>query len=519
MQASTSNEDTFFTEARALFENMVGWLSSDSVCGLEHGELEKKLFTNGNELLRRLLQGYLDRRRNDEIEGECLGSDEAKRTHKRNQSRKLTTIFGTVIVNRIGYGGRKITCLNPLDAELNLPTEQYSHGLRQRVASSVALNGFNETVEIIKKTTAAVVPKRQVEELAFRCASDFDKFYEHQQTQLKQLEHTGEIVVISADGKGVIMRTEDLRPNTQKRALTNHKKLDKRLTKGEKRNSKRMATVASVYTISPFVRTPQQIINPKESQDLKRPRPEGKRVWASLVKQPEQVIKEAIEEALHRDPNQQKRFCALVDGNKTQLAILKKFARKYSINLTIVLDIIHVIEYLWKAAFSFHSPTSKEAEAWVSQHLVRILEGKSSLVASGMRRSATLLKLDPGKRQSVDKCANYLLNNSSYLKYNDYLSAGLPIATGVIEGACRYLIKDRMDITGARWSLEGAEAVLRLRSLHVSGDWNDYWHFHLKQEHQRNHLALYKDGIGIPLMTSVSQARCSITPPSLPIVI
>ena len=144
-----------------------------------------------------------------------------------------------------------------------------------------------------------------------------------------------------------------------------------------------MATVASVYTISPFVRTPQQIINPKESQNLKRPRPEGKRVWASLVKQPEEVIREAFDEALHRDPNQQKLFCALVDGNKTQLAILKKLAGKHSINLTIVLDIIHVIEYLWKAAFSFHSPTSKQAEDWVSQRLVRILEGKSSWVASG----------------------------------------------------------------------------------------------------------------------------------------
>jgi hypothetical protein len=493
-----------------MFEEMVDWLSSESVCGLEHGELENKLFVNGNELLRKLLQGYLDRRSDDDIVGDCLGSDGAKRTHKRKLSRKLTTIFGTVIVRRIGYGGRKITSLNPLDAELNLPTEQYSHGVRQRVASEVALNGFNSTVEIIKKTTAAQVPKRQVEELAQTSARDFNEFYEYQQTQSKQLKQTGEIIVISADGKGVVMRREDLRLSTQKRAIVGQKKLEKRLTKGEKRNSKRMATVAAVYTIEPFVRTAQQIVNPKEQENLKCPRPQGKRVWASLVKEPETIISEAFDEALNRAPNQQKNWVALVDGNKTQLRLLKQLARKHKIKLTIILDIIHVIEYLWKAAFVFSSPSSKQTEDWVSLRLLHILEGKSSLVAAGIRRSATLRQFKPEQRLSVDKCANYLLNNSDYLKYHDYLAFGFPIATGVIEGACRYLIKDRMDITGARWSLQGAEAVLRLRSLHVSGDWNDYWRFHLQQEHQRHHLALYQGGIS--LLKGVTQARCSTTP-------
>lgn len=517
MQASTGNEDVFFLQARQLFEEMVDWLSSQRVCGLEHGELENKLFVNGNELLRRLLQGYLDRRSDDEIEGDCLGSDGAKRTHKRKLSRKLTTIFGTVTVRRIGYGGRKLTSLNPLDAELNLPTEQYSHGVRQRVASEVALNGFNSTVEIIKKTTAAQVPKRQVEELAQTSARDFNEFYEYQQAQSQQLEQTGEIIVISADGKGVVMRREDLRPSTQKRAMSGQRKLEKRLTKGEKRNSKRMATVAAVYTIKPFIRTAQQIINAKESPHTKRPRPEGKRVWASLVKEPETVISEAIEEALHRDPNQQKNWVALVDGNKTQLRLLKELAQKHNIKLTIVLDIIHVIEYLWKAAFAFHSPSSKQSEDWVSERLLRILQGQSSLVASGMRRSATLRELKPEQRLSVDKCANYLLNHRAFLQYDDFLAAGFPIATGVIEGACRYLIKDRMDITGARWSLDGAEAVLRLRSLHVSGDWNEYWRFHLLQERQRHHLPLYQGGI--PLLNSVSLARCSTTPLPIAMVV
>jgi len=519
MQPSTPNEDRFFSAARELFEEIVDWLGSETVCGLEHGELEALLLSNGYELLRRLLQGYFVYRSNDEIEDDCVGSDGVNRTHKKRGHRKLTTIFGTVIAHRIGYGGRKITSLNPLDAELNLPPEQYSHGLRERVAIEVARSGFGETVEIISKTTAAKVGKRQVEQLAYQSANDFDSFYAQQQTQSVEGKQTGEIVVISVDGKGVVMRTEDLRADTKKRALADSKKLNKRLTKGEKRNSKRMATVASVYTIDPLVRTAEQIVNPTLiDKKIKRPRPIGKRVWASLEKEPSLVIAEAFDEALHRDPHQQKHFCALVDGNKTQLSLLKKYARQHHINLTIVLDIIHVIEYLWKAAFAFYGDTSKQAEAWVSKRILLILQGRSSQVAAGMRRSATLRQLNPSQRQPIDTCAQYLLNNSAYLQYDDYLDAGLPIATGVIEGACRHLIKDRMDLTGARWSLRGAESVLRLRSLYLSGDWKEYWRFHLQQEHQRNHLALYLDGI--PLTKRILHAHCSTNAPiTLPICV
>ena len=143
------------------------------------------------------------------------------------------------------------------------------------------------------------------------------------------MQDTGEIVVISADGKGVVVRTSDLHGNTQERPLPSSKKLNKRLTKGEKHNAKRMATVASVYTINSFVRTPQQIVNPSdEDRKIKRPRPIGKRVWAFLAKEPEKVISEAFDEAIFGDKNKHKRFCALVDGNEKQLSLLKKFACK-----------------------------------------------------------------------------------------------------------------------------------------------------------------------------------------------
>ena len=136
---------------------------------------------------------------------------------------------------------------------------------------------------------------------------------------------------------------------------------------------------------------------------------------------------------------------------------------------------------------------------WVQERLLRILRGEACLVAAGIRRSATRRKLTPDNRENVDQCADYLLNHASSLHYDECLAAGFPIATGVIEGACRHLVSDRMDLTGARWSLAGAEAVLRLRALRSSGDFDEYWRFHEQCEYERNHASRYADGKVVPV--------------------
>jgi hypothetical protein len=258
-----------------------------------------------------------------------------------------------------------------------------------------------------------------------------------------------------------------------------------------------MGTVAAVYTIEPLVRTPEQIVRefgPVHDALPPRPRPEDTRVWASIKHPPEAIIKQMFDEALRRDPKHRKQWIALVDGNQTQLDFLQLAAKDYGVELQIILDLIHVLEYLWKAAWAFHHPGDCAAEAWVGERLVEILRGRSSEVAAGMRRSATLRELSAKEREPVDDCADYLLKYREFLHDDRYLAKGYPIATGVIEGACRYLVKDRMEITGARWRLAGAEAVLRLRSLRVSGDFDQYWEFHLQQEYKRNHEARYEKG-------------------------
>ena len=255
--------------------------------------------------------------------------------------------------------------------------------------------------------------------------------------------------------------------------------------------------VAAVYTIAPWVRTPEQLVaglkgvRDEDNKLSPRPRPEFKRVWASVATDPETVVDQAFQEAHARDPERRKHWIVLVDGDRKQLCWIQRAAKRHSARITIILDIIHVIEYLWMAAHAFHGDGTKEAEQYVSERLLKVLEGKAGWVAGGMRRSARQQGLQPLRQKRVDRCANYLKNYSKYLRYGRALADGLPIGTGVVEGACRHLVRDRMDITGARWSLTGAEAVLRLRALRASGDFDEYWEFHREREYLRNHGARY----------------------------
>ena len=396
--------------------------------------------------------------------------------------------------------------------------QEYSFGVRRLAAVHAAKESFEDTVESVAQQTGKTVGKRQIEELVQRSAVDFDAFYEQSKPNVDK--PSGSILAISADGKGVVMLPGDLREATREAAKKQSHKLTKRLSKGEKKNRKRMATVpqrcgqgfvlphlaahaklAAVYTVAPYVRTPEQItrsLAPLHEAAPARPPVENKRVWASLEKTPEEVLEDAFQEALRRDPEQQKLWVGLVDGNATQLKLLTELGAKYKVNMTIVMDVIHVSEYLWKASVAFNEEASAEREKWVSERLHNVLRGNAAQVAAGMRRSATLRELSDKEREPVDAAARYLLNHQQYMHYDRYLAAGLPIGTGVIEGACRHLVVDRMDGV-ARWSLKGAEAVLRLRALRSSGDFEAYWSYHVAREYQRNHVARYENANVVPI--------------------
>jgi len=303
------------------------------------------------------------------------------------------------------------------------------------------------------------------------------------------------VVVLSADGKGIVMRADALRPETAKAAQRASPKLKTRLSRGEKPNRKRIAEVGAVYEITPAPRTPEDVLSSTAQKTL--PAPKAKRKWltASVIEDAAAVVADVFDEAERRDGDHQRTWVALVDGNNHQIDRITKEAKARKANVTILIDLIHVLEYLWGAAWCFFKEGDPAAEAWVHDKAIAVLEGNAGIVAAAIRRKATRLGLDTDTRAKADRAADYLHNKRPYLDYPTALKNGWPIATGVIEGACRHLIKDRMDITGARWGLQGAEAILKLRALRNNGDFPAYWDYHLAQERHRNHNSHYADGV------------------------
>jgi hypothetical protein len=477
-----STEIDEFEAARQQLDKVINALMSQEGQRQAHGEVEALISREGNEILRCLLQGYMDQRARSEIHPSAIkGCDGLMRKHSRERRRTLMSLFGEVTIQRWGYSGRGLTSEFPLDSSLNLPADKYSHGLRRKIGLEVAKGAFEEAVKAVIEGTGGKVAKRQAEQISQAMSVDFDAYYTRRPTGMSQ-----GLLVMSTDGKGIVVRKEDLREATRKAAEGKTQKLKTRLGRGEKRNRKRMSTVAAVYDIAPNVRTPESIMGNDEAP-LQRPKPQHKRVWASLRSPPSDVIEAVFAEAERRDPMHARPWLILVDGQEAQLREVNAAIARHRGYGVVIQDFVHVLEYLWKAAYCFHEEGSAQAEQWVLKRAKDLLRSKTSDVAAGMRRSATRQALSQTARRPVDKCADYLLKNKERLDYATALAQGWPIATGIIEGACRHLVKDRMDLTGARWSLEGAEAVLQLRSLRASGDFEDYLAFHWAQEHQRHY--------------------------------
>jgi hypothetical protein len=398
-----------------------------------------------------------------------------------------------VSVTRLAYRAKGAENLHLQDASLNLPAERHSHGLRELAAIEATRGSYEEAQAAIARSTGVDLTKRQVEDLARRAAIDVEGFYDEKR---RQPGTEADVLVISADGKGIVMRPDALRPATMKAARQDKHKLKTRLSKGEQRNSKRMAELAVVYDATPVPRTASDVF--ARSDDAKKapaPVATGKWLTASVVEAAREVIAAAFDEAERRDPRHLRPRVALVDGAKHQIDVIRAEARRRGVEVTIVCDFIHVLEYLWSAAWCFFDEGDPAAEAWVADKALAVLEGKAGLTAGAIARKATALGLNGSQRKKADECARYLKNKRPYLDYPKALSAGYPIATGVIEGACRHLVRDRFDITGARWSLDGAEAMLKLRAVRANGDWGQYWHHHLAAERERVHASRYAGGV------------------------
>ena len=476
-----------------MFTALAAELAGPAAAGLTACELEKLLDDRGREVLRQLLQDHLDLRALQEEQqaracrAPAASTDGIARTRlETGHGRLLATLFGTVRVTRCAWRKPGAGNYCPADAALSLPAGRHSHSLAELAAIEAARGSFDAAHDAVTRRCGPVIGKRQLEQAVTAAAVDIPAFYA---ARIPQPCTSRTLVVLSADSKGIVMRPGALRAATAK-AAARLGKMRTRLTAGEKPNRKRMATLVTVYDAEPARRRPHDVIAPpggRRGTRRLRPGPKALAKWlaGSVRHDPAEVIAAAFDEAGARDPAHLRTWVVLVDGAEHQLDLIRAEAARRTVTIHVVIDIIHVLEYLWKAAWSLHAAGDPAAEDWVAVKALAVLAGGSGRAAAAITAEAAAAGLTGSQRAGADTCVRYLSSKQDLLRYDQALEAGWPIATGIIEGACRHLIADRLDIGGARWGLDGAEAVLTLRAVISNGDFGEYWRFHLTREHQR----------------------------------
>lgn len=470
--------------------------------------MEALVTGQGRDLLRGVIQHGLDAQAAAEprLAG-VTGADGITRTlAEPGHARTVVTAVGEVRVARIGYRvrARGVPALFPRDAVLNLPPRGYSWQL-QRLAVMFARDGSYELAgELVLAVTGVRVGKRQLEEIAAAAAADVAAFYAPAGPDGQPEQGTAGPVGLSADGKGVTVRPESRRERTvapQGRV----KNFGSRPGTGEK-GSSRIAEVACVFEVIPGPRTPEQVMaghhggeGGEKAQDKPAPRAVSRRYRADIAADRSAAVSWLFDEGERRDPVHARDWIALVDGDNHQIRLIQAEAAARGVTgLVILIDLIHVLEYLWKAAWAFHAPRDPAIETWTTAQALEILHGRAAGVIA---RITALAAGHPPQgsehARNIRKTLGYLQAKLPFLDYPAALAAGWPVATGVIEGACRHLVKDRMAITGARWGTDGAQAILWLRVIHANRDHDAYWDWHLHQEHQRNHLSRYSTGCAL----------------------
>jgi hypothetical protein len=475
--------------------------------------MEVLVLERGRELLRGLVQLSLDGQAEREVRvPQVTGQDGVTRTRaERGHDRPVVTRLGEVRVRRIAYrsGVRGAGSLFPRDAVLNLPPLGYSWSLQRLAEMFCRAVSYEQAHEFVLAATGVAIGKRQLEQITAAAAADAERFYQARlqdqagpagagQDQQERLPP----LAISADGKGVAMRPEARR----RRAKAPEQKVrtfEKRAGTGEKKGCKRMAETGCVFDVAVPdgpPRIPGQVMRPDPGgEPPARPHAVNRWYTCDITAGRDVTISKVFDEADRRDPGHRRTWIALVDGDIYQLGLIQAQAAARGITLAILVDFIHVLEYLWKAAWCFHAPRDPAMEDWVIAQALDILHGRTGEVIARIGQLAAEHPPKPGGEHAriIRKTLHYLDAKQPWMDYPRALAEGWPIATGVIEGACRHLVQDRMGITGARWGLEGAQAMLWLRAINASGDTDAYWDWHITQEHQRNHLSRYQDDLGL----------------------
>jgi len=404
------------------------------------------------------------------------------------QTRSYQSVFGAFELTRAVYGtrqGQKVVAI-PFDQRLQLPESKFSYLLQDWNQALEVEMPFAQVSATLERILGFKQSVHSLERSQREASQEVEAFWQEQPVPPPGEE--GALLVCTGDGKGVPMRGAGAQscPGAGQEE------------KGMRAGSKKMVLLGAVYTIEPFVRTPQEGLEalfrqprPTPEAALARPKPCFKRVRACLQRdesdsteaQTRTIFSWMAHEVAQRNPGEEKPVIVLMDGQES----LWNAAWDYlpGTEVTEILDLLHATSYLWKAAHLFHPKASPEACAFVKVQLQRMLEGQIATVIRVLRGQATRHKLKGKRFEKLERVCNYFTNNIHRMAYDQYLELGFPIASGVIEGACRCVVKDRMERSGMRWVLDGAQAMLALRSIYLSGLWEEFMQFRIQRECQR----------------------------------
>jgi len=472
-------------EARAQLGSLEQFIVESAVEGTPAHEVERCLFDGVLRLGLTLFGTFLKLIGPGDL-GETATLDDGRTVGRleKKHVRRLLTVFGPFEISRWVYAqrdGQRIE-LVPTDQRLQLPESELSYLLQewdQMLGIEHAFGKVRETLEAILRLKQSVDTLERNNQQMSETVIEFHE----SQPPVKRSEEA-ELLVVTEDNKGVPM----VRPPEEKPVGAHRKK-------GEKANKKQMACIGCVYSVDPHVRTAEELVailfRDPDRPKSKPPEAKQKRYWAHLTQEFDGIVVRgqdlvfthlADEIEQRRHTNQV--LVNLSDGQRS-LETDRQFYLPTDANTADVLDLMHAIPRLWEAAHAFHNEGSKEASAFVRERLLRVLNGEVASVVHGLRYLGTVRGLKGTKRERLLKACDFLKANEHRMRYDDYLKAGYPIATGVIEGACRHVIKDRMERSGMRWQVPGAQAMLSLRAVSTSGDWESFQQYRVNSENQR----------------------------------
>lgn len=437
---------------------------------MEIGEVERRLLSLVMAVGRAALEEFVSVKGTGYAGKETIDAQGNRYPYVRDRSCAYRSIFGTIPIQRAYYHAEGSPGVFLLDRELNLPDRGYSY-LVQEFSSRLAVTmSYEDAQEILGSFFPVKMPIRSLESIVGDLCDEVNNFYEEKTPP--KVSTAAVVTVATVDKKGIIIRKHNSDGPVPEAAPSNP----------DKPGKKKMATVISAYTIPRHLRTADDIVQEATEQrgPGSKPRPENKQLWGSLTDGPEQTVARLKSAVGQRLPEGNELVCIL-DGERSLWTLICRYFPK----AFFVLDIFHVLEHLAKAAHCFHDENSPEARRFVTERLRMLLLGKAGRVIGGLKQMLTKHDLCNPKKYSLNQVIGYLERNRKHIRYEICLAQGYPIGSGVIEGACRNLINDRLELTGMSWTPQGAESIMRLRAVHINKDWESFWKHRRQSERRR----------------------------------